>query len=103
MNFLPYLGLGVIIMLSSNIVSNEKIYNITHCNFSSCVCFHYENMNNTSIRKRGMYINCKYFYYIFHYLYKLDYKKITFIHVPTFSYDEVKQIFVTAGIIKICE
>ena len=72
MNIFPYLGLGVIITLSSKIISNEKIYNITHSNFPSCVCFHYEGMNNTSIGKRGMYINCKYFYYIFYYSCKLD-------------------------------
>ena len=102
-NLLPYLGLGIIITFSSYIASNEKIYNITHCNFSSCVCFHYGSMNNTSIGKCGMYINCKYLYYIFHYLCKLDYKKVTFIHAPTFSSDEVKQVFFTAGIIKTCE
>ena len=103
MNILPYLGLGVIITLSSKIDFNEKIYNITHCNLPSWVCFHYESMNNTSIGKCGMCINCKYLYYIFYYLCKLSYKKITFIHAFTFSWDEVKQMFVTAGIIKMCE
>jgi hypothetical protein len=32
-NLLPYLGLGVIITISSKIASNEKIYNITLCYF----------------------------------------------------------------------
>ena len=97
------LGLGVIITLSSDIASNEKISNITHCNFPSYVCFHYEIMNNTSIGKRYMYINCKYLYYIFCYLCKLDYKKVMFIHAFTFNWDEIKQMFVTARIIKTCE
>ena len=103
MNLFPYFGLGVIITFSSNIASNEKFSNITHYNFPSCVYIHYESMNNTSIGKHGMYLNCKYLYYIFYYLCKLDYKKITFMHALTFNWDEVKQMFVTARIIKMCE
>jgi hypothetical protein len=60
-------------------------------------------MNGTSMEKRSMYIYCKYLYYIFRYLCKLDYKKNTFIHAPTLNWDEVKQVFVVAWIIKVCE
>jgi len=60
-------------------------------------------MNDTSIGKRGMYKDCKYLYYIFRYLSKSDYKKDMFIHSPTLNLDEIKQMFVTAGIIKMCE
>ena len=102
-NLLPYPGLGAIITLSSGTDSNEKVYNITLCNFPSCTCPHYGSMNGTSIGKRGMYINCKHLYYIFRYLCKLDYKKDTFIHAPTLSWDEVKQVLLAAGIIKMCE
>ena len=56
-------------------------------------------MNGIFIGKHGMYINCKHLYYIFCYLCKLDYKNDTFI-APTLSWDEVKQVFVVAGIIK---
>ena len=60
-------------------------------------------MNGTSIGKRSMYINCKHLYYIFGYLCKLKYKNDTFIYAPTLSWDEVKQVFVAAEIIKMCE
>ena len=83
--------------------SNEKVYNITLCNFPSCTCPHYGSMNGASIGKRGMYINCKHLYYIFRCLCKLDYKKDTFIHAPTLNWDEVKQVLLAAGIIKMCE
>ena len=74
-NLLPYPGLGVIITFSSETTFDEKIYNITLCNFLSYTYPHYGSMNGTSIGKCGMYINCKNFYYIFKYLCKLDYKK----------------------------
>jgi hypothetical protein len=102
-NFLPYPGLGAIITLLSGAEPNQKVYNITLSNFPSCTCPHYGGMNGTSIGKRGMYINCKHLYYIFRYFCKLDYKTDTFIHAPTLSLDEVKQVLVAAGIIKTCE
>ena len=100
-NLIFYLGLGVIIMLSFKTAFNNKIYNITK--FSSCIYTNYGNMHDTSIGKRGMYINCKYLHYIFRYLCKLDYKKDTFIHSFTLNWDEVKQMSVAVGIIKMCE
>jgi hypothetical protein len=96
-SLLPYLGLGAIIMFLSKTASNEKVDNITLCNFSSCICLHYRSMNGTSIGNCGMYINYKHLHYIFQYLCKLDYKKYTFIHVPPLSWDEIKQVFVVAG------
>lgn len=102
-NFLLYPGHGAIITLSSGIEPNQKIYNITLCNFPSCTCSHYGSMNETSIGKRGMYVNCKHLYYIFRYFCKLDYKIDTFIHAPTLSLDEVKQVLLAARITKTCQ
>ena len=58
-------------------------------------------MTSSAIGRRGMYVNCKHLYYVFRFLCKLDYKVDTFIHAPTLSMDEVQQILVAAGIIKI--
>ena len=99
-NLLPYPGLGAIIVLQSGVEPNEHVYNVTLCNFPSCTCPHYVSMNSSAIGRRGQYVNCKHLYYIFRFLCQLDYKADMFIHAPTLSLDEVKQILVAAEIIK---
>ena len=99
-NLLPYPGLGAIIVLQSGVEPDDKLYNITLCNFPSCTCPHYASMNSAAVGRRGQYVNCKHLYYIFRFFCKLDYKVDTYIHAPTLSLDEVKKILLAAGIIK---
>jgi len=100
-NLLPYPSLGAIVVLQSGVEPTTNTYNITLCNFPACTCPHYHSMTSSAIGRRGMYVNCKHLYYVFRFLCKLDYKVDTFIHAPTLSMDEVQQILVAAGIIKI--
>jgi hypothetical protein len=45
-------------------------------------------------------MNCKYLYYIFKYLCKMDYMKNTFIGTPTFNYNEVMHILESLSVPK---
>jgi hypothetical protein len=44
--------------------------------------------------KRGQWTNCKHLYFIFIVIYGLDLDVDDFIHVPSFSFNEVKYVLV---------
>ena len=48
------------------------------------------NMAIPLIGKRGQYVNCKQFYYINCYFYKMNYEDDKFIHSPSFSFNKMK-------------
>jgi hypothetical protein len=45
-----------------------------------------------SLGKRGQWANCKHFYFVFTILGSLDSDRDAFILVPSFSFNEVKQV-----------
>jgi hypothetical protein len=96
---LPFPGLGAIISLESRIEPDKKVYRITISHFLECTCPDFFNMAVASIGKRGQYVNCKHLYYIFLYFYKMNCEDNKFIHSPSFSFNEIKQLLVQAQII----
>jgi hypothetical protein len=93
---LPFLGLGAIISLESGVEPDKKVYRITISHFLECTCHDFLNMAVASIGKRAPYVNCKHLYYIFRYFYKMNCKDDKFIHSPSLSFNEVKQLLVRA-------
>jgi hypothetical protein len=96
---LPFPGLGAIISLESGVEHDKKVYRITISHFHECTCPDFLNMAVVSIRKRAPYVNCKHLYYIFRYFCKMNCQDDKFIHSPSFSFNEVKQLFVEVQII----
>jgi hypothetical protein len=91
---LPFPSLRAIIFLESGVEPDKKVYQITISHFPKCTYLDFLNMAMVSIGKRGQYVNCKHFYYIFHYFYKMNCEGDKFIHSPSFSFNEVKQLLV---------
>jgi hypothetical protein len=91
---LPFPGLGAIISLESGVEPNKKVYQITISHFPECTCLDFLNMAVASIGKRAPYVNCKHLYYIFRYFCKMNCQDDKFIHSPSFSFNEVKQLLV---------
>ena len=56
-------------------------------------------MVTKALGKRGQWANCKYLYFIFTIICRLDAKIDDFIHVPSFSFNEVKRVLEN-GILK---
>jgi hypothetical protein len=91
---LPFPGLEAIISLQSGVQPNKKVYRITISHFPEYTCPDFLNMAVASIGKRGQYVNCKHLYYIFCYFYKMNCESNKFIHSPSFSFNEFKQLLV---------
>jgi hypothetical protein len=96
---LPFPGLGAIISLESRVEPDKKVYRITISHFPECTCPDFLNMVVASIGKRVPYVNCKHLYYIFRYFCKMNCEDDKFIHSPSLSFNEVKQLLVRAQII----
>jgi hypothetical protein len=96
---IPYMGLGVII----NIVSNHDItYHVTFGNIPHCTCLDFTKMSSHALGKKGKWVYCKHFYYVFRFLYKMDYESDKFIHAPTYTYNKVMRLLELVGIVE-CE
>jgi hypothetical protein len=96
---LPFPGLGAIISLESGVEPDKKVYRITISHFLEYTCPDFLNMVVALIGKLGQYVNCKHLYYIFCYFCKMNCEGNKFIHSPSFSFNEVKQLLVRAQII----
>ena len=93
---IPYPGYGVVIALDSG---KGKVYYISITDFPSCTCLSFVKMISGALGKRLQWIYCKHVYYIFHYICKMDYKVDTFMHAPSYSYNEVMQVLELAVVI----
>jgi hypothetical protein len=96
---LPFPSLRIIISLKSGVEPDKKVYRITVSHFPKCTCPDFLNMVVASIGKQGQYVNCKHLYYIFRYFCKMNCEGDKFIHSPSFSFNEVKQLLIQAQII----
>jgi hypothetical protein len=96
---LLYRGLGAIIMLETEMEPTLNTYRIIVNMFLACICLDFVDMVVSSIRKNGQYVNCKHLYYLFRYFCKLNLEEDKFVHAPSFSFNKVKRLLATTGII----
>jgi hypothetical protein len=85
-------GFGCIITLDSGAPPKVEQYLITIGSFLKYSCEYFIDMAIKSFGKRGQWANCKHLYFIFTVIGKLDSDRDAFIHAPSFSFNEVKQI-----------
>ena len=91
-----YPSYGVVITLDSG---KGKVYYFSIIDFPSCTCPSFVKMMSGALGKWLQWIYCKHVHYIFRYLCKMDYKVDTFMHAPSYSYNEVMQILELAIVI----
>ena len=96
---LPHPGLGAIVELETAIAYNKNAYRVTVGQFPTCTCPDFVNMAVSAIGGRQQYVNCKHLYYLYRYFCKMDIQKDKFIHAPSYSFNEVKELLVQGGMI----
>jgi hypothetical protein len=96
---LPFPGLRAIISLESGVEHDKRVYRITISHFPEYTCPDFLNMAVASIGKWAPYVNYKHLYYIFRSFCKMNCQDDKFIHSPSFSFNEVKQLLGTQIII----
>jgi hypothetical protein len=89
---IPHSGFGYIIILDSKIPPKVYQYMITIGSFPECSYQYFKDMATKSLDKRGQWTNCKHLYSVFTFIGSLDFDRNTFIHAPSFSFNEVKQV-----------
>ena len=67
--------------------------------FPNYSCYYLKEMVTKVLGKRGQWINCKYLYFIFTIICRLDIEVDDFIHARSFSFNEVKRVLEN-GILK---
>jgi hypothetical protein len=65
---------------------------ITIGSFLECSCEYFKDMAAKSLGKRGQWANYKHLYFVFTVLGNLNSERDAFIHAPSFSFNEVKQV-----------
>ena len=65
---------------------------ITIGSFPEYSCQYFTNMVAKSLGKRGQWANYKHLYFVFTIIGSLDSDGDAFIHAPSFSFNEVKQV-----------
>ena len=96
---LPSPGLGAIVVLQTEAHPIKNVYRITLGQFPTCTCPNFVNMAVSAIGGRQQYVNCKHLYYLYRYFCKMHAHDHKFIHAPSYSFNELKLILVSAGII----
>jgi hypothetical protein len=89
---IPHPGFGCIITLNSGILPKIKQYMIIIGSFSDCSFENFKDMAAKSLGKCDKWANCKHLYFVFTVLGSLDSNRDAFIHAPSFSFNEVKQV-----------
>ena len=89
---IPHLGYGCIVTLDSGAPPRVQQYFITIGNFPECSCQNFKDMATKSLGKHGRWASCKHLYFVFTVIGSLKSERNAFIHAPTFSFNEVKQI-----------
>jgi hypothetical protein len=89
---IPHLGFGCIITFDSGALPKVEQYLITIGSFPECSCEYFKDMARKSLGKRGLWASCKHLYFVFTVIGSLKSERDAFIHAPTFSFNEVKQI-----------
>jgi hypothetical protein len=89
---IPHPGFGCIVTLDSGAPPKVEQYLITIGSFPECSCEHFKDMATKSLGKRGQWASCKHLYFVFTVIGSLNSDRNPFIHAPSFSFNEVKQI-----------
>jgi hypothetical protein len=89
---IPHPGFGCIIILDSGAPPKVQQYLITIGSFPDCSCEYFKDMATKSLGKRGGWASCKHLYFLFTVIGSLNSDRDPFIHAPSFSFNEVKQI-----------
>jgi hypothetical protein len=89
---IPHPGYGCIVTLDSGAPPKVKQYLVTIGTFPECSCENFKDMATKSLGKRGPWTNCKHLYFVFTLIGSLKSERDAFIHAPSFSFNEVKQI-----------
>jgi hypothetical protein len=89
---IPHPGYGCIVTLDSGAPPKVQQYLITIGTFPECSCEYFKDMATKSLDKCGGWASCKHLYFVFTIIGSLKSKRDAFIHAPTFSFNEVKQI-----------
>jgi hypothetical protein len=89
---IPHPGFGCIVILDSRAPPKVQQYLITIGSFPDCSCEYFKDMATKSLGKRGQWVSCKHLYFVLIVIGSLNSDKDPFIHAPSFSFNEVKQI-----------
>jgi hypothetical protein len=89
---IPHPGFGCIVTLDSGALPKVEQYLITIGSFPECSCEYFKDMATKSLGKRSPWASCKHLYFVFTIIGSLKSERDAFIHAPTFSFNEVKQI-----------
>ena len=89
---IPYPGFGYIITLDSEVPPKIQQYMITIGSFPKYSCDYFKNMAAKSLDKCGQWANYKHLYFVFTIIGNLHSDRDAFIHAPSFSFNEVKQV-----------
>jgi hypothetical protein len=89
---IPHPGFGCIVTFDSGAPSKVEQYLITIGSFPECSCEYFKDMATKSLGKRGQWTSCKHLYFVFTVIGSLNSDRDPFIHAPSFSFNEVKQI-----------
>lgn len=85
-------ALGCIKTLDSGSAPKINQYHLTISQLRACTCPNFKEMVTKATGKRGQWANCKHLYYVFAFICGLDPDSDSFIHVASFSFNELKQI-----------
>jgi hypothetical protein len=89
---IPHPGFGCIITLDFGVPPKVQQYMITIGSFPECSYEYFKDMATKSLGKRGQWASCKHLYFVFTVIGSLNSDRDPFIHAPSFSFNEVKQI-----------
>ena len=67
-------------------------YILTLGTFPECTCPDFVDMKSKSFRMKKAWVNCKHIYYIYGVIFNLNAEEDLFIHAPSLSFNEVKEI-----------
>lgn len=84
--------LGCIVILDSGTSPRVQKYDLTISQLLGCTCLNFKEMATKALGRYGQWANCKHLYYVFTVTCSLDPVSDTFIHAPSFSFNEVKRI-----------
>jgi hypothetical protein len=89
---IPHPGYGCIVTLDYGALSKVQQYLITIGTFPECSYEFFKDMATKSLGRHGGWASCKHLYFVFTVIGSLKSQRDAFIHAPTFSFNEVKQI-----------
>jgi hypothetical protein len=94
---IPYPGYGCVATIDCG---RDSVYRVTIAAFPECTCPDFIKMVSETLGKKKVWKYCKHMYYIFRYMCKMDPKKDTFMHAPSFSYNEVIRVLEVMGVVQ---